>query len=67
MIQFDGPALPSNTNIRIGKSAGCSLYTIANLSALNHCASLGIHRVILSRIVDRAFTQVDSEHQFEFA
>ena len=62
LIQFDGPALPSNANIKLGKYTGCQLYTIANLSAINHCASLGIHFVLLSRILDWEFYHEVSEH-----
>lgn len=37
------------------------------MSAINHCASLGMHHVILTRIEDREFNHVHSHHSFEFS
>jgi len=48
MIQYDGPALPSNASIKLGGSFGNDLYTIANMQAVNQAASLGILNVVLT-------------------
>jgi len=62
MIQFDGPAFPSNASINLGKTFGNQLYTIANMQAVNQAASLGMFNIILTRIVDKNFTEEESKY-----
>jgi len=66
MIQYDGPALPSNASIKLGGSFGNDLYTIANMQAVNQAASLGILNVVLTWIMDRDFKEEESKYSSEF-
>lgn len=67
MIQFDGPAFPSNANVNLGKTFGNQLYTIANMQAVNQAASLGILNILLTRVEDSNFTEEESKYSTEFA
>lgn len=66
MIQYDGPALPSNASIKLGGAFGNDLYTIANIQAVNQAASIGIFNVILTRVMNRDFTEEESKYSAEF-
>lgn len=55
LIGFDGPFLPTNMNVSMGKEFGIDLYTISNLSVIDQSATNDLIHTVFARVTGSDF------------